>query len=442
MLKLAATGQKVVLIERSAKMYGGSCINIACIPTKTLITSALRRHEENPAAEYFRQAVRCRDEFIAKLNSVNYGMLEGKITLIDGFARFTAPHTLAVTPSAGRPNDVTLEGVDGAKGEEFGITADTIIVNTGTTPAKPEIPGIDLEGVYDSTTIQHVDPLPQSLLIVGASFVGLEFAAMFSGFGSEVTVVNRSERFLPRVDEDVAGLVQEVMESQGVRFLMGQDTKSITRKGSELAVQVGADEVFADAVLVAAGRTPATAGLGLEAAGVELDDRGFIKVDEKLRTSVEGIYAVGDINGGPQFTYISFDDNRVLESTLLKKGNRTTADRVAVPNTTFLDPPLAMVGLTEAQARETGREIRVLAKKIAEIPVMPRPKILGKPQGMAKVIVDATSDEILGAALYCVDSQELINLVAQTMRLGGTWSSLRDGIWTHPASTEVFNGLV
>ena len=429
--KLAGAGKKVALVEKSSTMYGGTCINIACVPTKTLIVSAERRGDADPAA-YFADSVTHRDAFISKLRAANYGMLDGKVALIDGRAQFTGPHTVVV---------FAPEAAEGAE-PELSIEAETIIINTGALPAHPPIPGIDLPHVYDSTTIQHADPFPGRLTIIGGSFIGLEFATMFNEFGSEVTVIDPAERLMPRVDEDVAASVRATMEGKGVRFVLGSRVEGIADEGGELVVSAGEERVAGDAVLVAVGRTPASADLGLDAAGIEVNERGFIVVDEHLRTNVEGVYAAGDINGGPQFTYVSFDDHRIILDDLLGDGARTRDDRVAVPWCAFLNPPLASVGMTETEAREGGREVRIAKADIAKIPVMPRPKILGNPAGMAKFVVDAASDKILGATLYCVDSQELINTVALAIRLGATAADLRDGIWTHPSSSEVFNGVL
>lgn len=429
--KLAGAGKKVALVEKSSAMYGGTCINVACVPTKTLIVAAERRDGADPA-EYFAESVAHRDALISKLREANYGMLDGKVALIDGRARFTGPHTVAVyAPEA-----------DDSAEPELSLEAETIIINTGAFPARPPISGIELPHVYDSTTIQHADPFPERLTIIGGSFIGLEFATMFNEFGSRVTVVGPAPRLMPRVDEDVASSVRETMESQGVRFMLGARVEGIAEEGGELVVSAGSKRVAGDAVLVAVGRTPASADLGLDAAGIEVDERGFIAVDERLRTSVPGVYAAGDVNGGPQFTYISFDDHRIILDDLLGTGDRTRNDRVAVPWCAFLNPPLASVGMSEADARETGREVRIAKADIAKIPVMPRPKILGNPAGIAKFVVDASTDEILGATLHCVDAQELINTVALAMRLGATAADLRDGIWTHPSSSEVFNGVL
>ena len=336
----AATGRSVAMVEKSPQMYGGTCINIACVPTKDLIVSAQRRRPQDDPQEYFTQAVAGRDSLIGKLNAANHRMLEGQAELVDGTARFIGPRKVAV---------------DTADGELI-ITAETVVLGTGAVPARPDIPGIDLPRVYDSTSIQHADPLPQRLAIIGDGFIGLEFAQMFQHFGSQVTVLDSGEHFLRRAEPVVAESVHQVLTEAGVVVRQSARVQQIRQDGEALVLELADGQVQADAVLVAAGRTPATSDLSLEAAGIETDDRGFVAVDDQLRTSAEGVYAVGDVNGGPQFTYISLDDHRIVWDQLIGSGQRSRADRVAVPSTTFLTPPLSQVrmGPEEAVRRSLG----------------------------------------------------------------------------------------
>lgn len=430
---LAAAGQRVALVERSASMYGGTCINVGCIPTKDLLVSAEERRSSDDVEAFFAQSVADRDKLIDALRAANYGMLDGKVALFDGHAAFTGPHTIEVRPVEGEPS----EG-----GEVVTLTAPKIIINTGMEPFIPPIPGRELPGVYDSTTIQHANPFPKRLVIIGAGFIGLEFATMFTNFGAEVTVIDQMDAFIPRVDRDVAEMVSETLTSQGIRVDLGVSVTGIEETGDGLVVKTKQGDYATDGVLIAVGRKPATADLGLDAAGIETTDRGFVKVNERLQTNVDGVYAAGDVNGGLQFTYISYDDYRILRSELLNDGNRTLENRQVVPWTSFIEPPLSVIGMSEEEARASGRKVLVAKADIAKIPVMPRPKIVGQTAGMMKFLVDADDERILGASLYCIDSQELINLVAAVMRLGGTARDLRDGIWTHPSSTEAFNGVL
>lgn len=342
---LAGLGQKVAMVEQFASMHGGTCINIGCVPTKTLVHDAQERREDDDAASYWARAVQRRDTLIGTLRDVNHRMLADldTVTLVDGRARFVGERTVEVSGGEDR----------------LTVTAPTVVVNTGAVPSRPDLPGIDSPRVHDSTSLQHADPFPRRLA--------------------------------------------------------------------------------ADAVLLATGRRPATDDLGLEAAGIDVDERGAIVVDEHLRTSAHGVFALGDVHGGAQQTYLSLDDHRIVLSQLAGDGSRSTSDRVAVPTTTFLTPPLAAVGLTEAEAREQGRNVLVATQKVAAIKAMPRPKTLGDPRGLVKIVVDAGTDEILGARLFHVDAQEVINLIALAMRAGTTATQLRDGIWTHPSSTEALN---
>jgi pyruvate/2-oxoglutarate dehydrogenase complex dihydrolipoamide dehydrogenase (E3) component len=429
---LGRAGRTVAVIERSPQMYGGGCINLACVPTKDLVHSAESRRATDDPQVWFGQAVAGRDALTERLRARNHAMLAEveTITLIDGEACFVGPRTVEVTAGV----------------ERLTVRAEKVIINTGSEPSRPAIPGANGARVHDSVSIQHVQPLPQRLVIVGAGYVGLEFAGMFAHFGSQVTVIDHGDRLLRHEDADVAAAVQALLAEIGVEFLLGAHTERIDEGSGAASVsvmtQAGAHTLPADAVLLATGRQPTTASLGLAAADVQVDDRGFIVVDEFLRTSAPGVFAVGDVNGGPQFTYVSLDDNRIVMDQLTGNGRRTTADRVAVPSTIFLTPPLARVGITESQAREQGRRVLVATKNIADIAAMPRPKIVGETHGLIKMIVDPATDLILGATVFSVDSQEVINLVALAMRAGVTASTLRDGIWTHPSSTEALNEVL
>ena len=436
---LGGQGKKIAMIEEFEEMHGGTCINIGCVPTKTLIhDSEMARAQQSDsadaatAAEAWSNAVGRRDQLIAKLRGVNHSMLADvpSVTLVSGRGCFVAPKEIEVTHQ-----DNTLR-----------VQAETIIINTGAVPVVPEIPGIDSPKVHTSTSIQHVQPRPNSLLVVGAGPIGLEFASMFNGFGTEVTVLDRGEKILPREDEEVAEAVDKVLQDAGITFLHSSELKSIEEDGTvELQIEGSAEKRQFDAILVAIGRRPATDDLGLDKAGIETTDRGAIQVDEYLHTSVDGVYAIGDVAGGQQQTYLSLDDFRVVLDQLQSESEnsdspaRSTDDRKAVPATIFITPPFSSVGLTEKDAREQGKQIKVATQEVAKIKAMPRPKAVNDPRGLIKVVVDAQSDEILGARLFHVDSQEVINLVSLAMRAGITATELKNGIWTHPSSTEALN---
>ena len=276
-----------------------------------------------------------------------------------------------------------------------------------------------------------------------------EFATMFAQFGTKVTILDRGEKFGTAFDEDIAAEVKADLEAKDITIINSADVTGLQDTDGGLTVRYFVDdneyEIDATNVLFAIGRTPATDGLDLDAAGIDTTARGAIAVDEHLRTNVEGIYAAGDVTGGPQFTYISYDDHRVIMSDLWGDGERVTTGRL-YPTTTFLNPPVSTIGMGEQDAKDNaasrGHAAEVRFKKIADIPIMPRPKIVGTPEGVAKFIIDVEDDQILGATLYCIDSQELINVVAVAMRHKISASALGDGIYTHPSSTEVFNALL
>lgn len=429
---LARAGKKVAMIEQSADMYGGTCINIACVPTKALIHSAETRtdHEFDPV--YFAKSVEKRDGLTGKLRAKNYSMLADLDTVVvfTGTASFTGPNTLMVTGG-----DDTLE-----------LAADTIIINTGSTPVIPDIAGAEIGGrIHTSTTLQHA-PLPKHLIVVGGGHIGLEFASMFSMYGSEVTVLDKNSRPLIKEDQDVAQEVVNGLKDNGVRIVSGATVHRIDQSDDCVAIQYHWNDqeqtVRGDAVLIALGRVPATGSLNLDAAGIDTTDRGAIKVNEYLETSVPGIYALGDVNGGPQFTYISLDDNRIVTDQLLGEGKRSLNDRVAVPTTLFTTPPMSRVGINETEARARGLNVKVAVKKVADIAAMPRPKIVGDPRGIIKFVVDADTDLVLGATLHHVDSQEVINLASLAMRNNVTATELKNSIYTHPSSTEALNEVL
>ncbi|WP_321169231.1 FAD-dependent oxidoreductase [Ornithinimicrobium ciconiae] len=314
-------------------------------------------------------------------------------------------------------------------------------------PATPPIEGAVLGGrVHNSITLQHVHPLPPRLVVVGGGYVGLEFASMFAHFGSSVTVLDRGTRPMRREDADVAGVAAAALEDVGVQFVTGASVTQIEDGPTTATVTYTVDgaprTIEGDAVLLALGRTPATKDLNLQAAGIEVDEGGAVVVDEHLRTTAKGVYAVGDVKGGPQFTYISLDDYRIVADQLTGEGGRSTADRTVVPYTLFLTPPLARVGLSETQAREAGRTVKVAVKKVSDIAAMPRPKIENEPRGIVKVVVETGTDLVLGAALMHVDSHEVINLLAVAMRHGITAGQLRDAVYTHPSATEALNEVL
>lgn len=431
--RMGRLGRRVAMVEQSDAMYGGTCVNVGCVPTKALIHRAGERRPDEPPEPAFRDAVRSTTRLTDALRAKNFEMLDtlDSVTVITGRARFVDPGTVEVS----------------AGGDRLLVTAGTVVVNTGAEPVVPDIPGLRASAYARTSTDLVRDPeRPARLVILGAGYLGLEFAGMYRKFGSEVTVLEAGARVMPREDEDVADAVAGILADEGVTLVTGATVTGVTDAAGHTTVRYrvgGRDHtVDADAVLVATGRRPATDGLGLEAAGILTTDSGAIAVDEHLRTSRPHVFAVGDVNGGPQFTYISLDDSRIVADQLAGPGTRTTRDRVAVPYTVFTTPPLSRVGPTEKQAREQGYEVGVAAMAVGAMAAMPRARIVGETRGMMKFVVDTATDRVLGAALLSVDSQELINTVALAIRHGVTASELRDAVYTHPSSTEAFNEVL
>ena len=428
---LGSIGEDTILIEKSKEMYGGTCINVGCIPSKKLATKALRKQYSNEdPSSYYTKSVQEKKALIAALNTANYNKVDSveKTQIIDGTARFVDDHTVAV---------------DTAEGEKI-FKADRIFINTGATPFVPPVEGLTIGGaIHTSETIMNLEEYPESLVIIGSGFIGLEFAATYAQFGTKVTVIDVTEAFLPREDEDVAQAVKEQLEALGVTFNLGVQLKAVHQEGGKAVVEAttaeGAPIAFtADAVLVATGRRANVQGLDLDKAGVELTERGAIKVNEFLQTNVPHIFAMGDVNGGPQFTFVSLDDFRIVKRFLAGDTTYSTKQRAKFPIATFINPPLASVGLNEKQAKEAGIEV-----KVAKLPAMaiPKAKILGNQVGFYKVLVDASTNQIVGATLFAEEAHEVINIIATAMNANLPYTVLRDQIFTHPTMAEALNDV-
>ena len=431
---LAERNFTVAMIERSDKMYGGTCINIGCIPTKTLIHSA-KLADTSASWEqkraYYRQSVARKEEVTSFLRQKNYRNLSDNpnITVYTGTGSFVGPDVVEV-----RMAEETIQ-----------LQAQQIFVNTGAETIIPPIGGVkDNPKVYTSTSIMELTDLPCHLVIVGGGYIGLEFASMYASFGSQVTVLESYPELIAREDRDIAASVKETLEKKGIVFRMNAKVQSVNHT-SEKAIVAFTDsqmneafELEADAVLLATGRRPNTQGLHLEAAGVEVDARGAIIVDEYLKTTNPAIRAVGDVKGGLQFTYISLDDYRIIREDLFGDAERKTSDRNPVSYSVFIDPPLARIGLNEEEARK--QNLDIIVKKL---PVMaiPRAKTLGETDGLLKAIIDKKTGLILGCMLFAPDSSEVINTVALAMKTGQDYTFLRDFIFTHPSMSEALNNL-
>ncbi|MFI7611104.1 dihydrolipoyl dehydrogenase family protein [Nonomuraea terrae] len=431
--QLGKLGRNVVLVEQSDQMYGGTCPNVGCVPTKALVHHSRKRRPEDSPREWYARSVGEVHALTSMFRAGNRDAMQSAetITLLTGRARFTDPHTVEVAQGADRAT----------------VTADTIVINTGSEPIVPDIAGLrDSKRLVTSTDLIHSTDLPDRLVIIGGGFLGLEFASIYGQFGSQVTVLEAAPEILGRLDDDVAKVALDIMRGEGVEFVTSAAVTEV-RDGvaqTDVVYERGGrrHSVAADAVLAAVGRRPVTQGLDLDAAGVRTNQRGGIEVDEHLRTSQPHIFALGDVNGGPQFTYISLDDSRIVLDHLVGEGRRSRADRVAIPATLFVTPPLATVGLTEREARAAGHRVRIARQPVADIVAMPRAYVVEETRGLMKFVIDAETDEILGAALLSVDAQEIINTIALAMRHHVTAAELRDAVYTHPSSTEALNDVL
>ena len=420
---LAQKGEEVLVIEKSNKMYGGTCINIACLPSKRLIIEAAN------GVSYV-DAVNGKNERTAQLREKNYHMLadEKTITVLDGKAHFIADH------------EIEVELPNGKKAQYKG---DRIFINTGAVPVMLPIPGLkESKYILDSTQAMDEKKMPKNLTIIGAGYIGLEFASMFAKYGSKVTVLDHNKEFLVREDEDISNAVRKDMEDAGIKFEFGADIEKITDEKTDAKVtyQINGKTkaINADRILVATGRKPNTENLGLENTAIETTDRGAIKVDDFLRTTVDNVWAIGDVKGGLQFTYISLDDFRIIKDQLFGTGARMVSDRKVIPYSVFISPALSQVGLNEKQANKLGKEYKLFKLPVTAIP---KAKVAKDNRGLFKALVDPETEKILGATLYGIESYELINMISLAMKAHLSYTVLRDQIYTHPTMSEAFNDL-
>ena len=423
---LAKHGQQVVLVEQSAQMYGGTCINIGCIPSKKLIVESEQRGHNADKAAVFAAAMNAKNTLIPKLRAANFAKLDNLdgVTVLNARAEFLDDRTVKLTDPDG--------------GEQT-LTAERIFINTGATPRRLGVAGEDSPRVLDSTGVLALNERPRRLVIIGGGYIGLEFAFMFHAFGSEITILDGGDRFLPREDRDIAEEMLRVLNSKGIKVLQGVKIEAFRDNTADTSVITSQGEFTTDAVLVATGRTPNVEGLNLEAAGVELTERGAVKVDDLLRTTADGIWALGDVNGGPQHTYISLDDYRVVWSQLNGSARPyTLSDRRNVPSSTFLHTPYSRVGLNEREAKAAGLDYVVKRLPVATVP---KAQVMRRPEGMMKALVENGTDRILGAMLLAAESHEVINIVKLAMDMGAPASTLRDMMFTHPTMAEALNDL-
>ncbi len=425
--RIAATGKTVALIER--KLIGGTCVNTGCTPTKTLVASAYAAHLARRARDFgvsagpvgvdFAAVMARKDQVVGNSRSHLTAWLKGlaNCTVIERQARFVSPTRIQV-------GDDTLE-------------AERFFINVGCRAVVPDFPGRDQVKTLTNTTVLELDALPRHLVVVGGSYIGLEFAQIFRRFGSVVTVVEKAPRLIAHEDEEVSDAIREILEAEGIAIRLNAECIRFAPRGAEIAVGVnctsGDPEVVGSHVLLAVGRRPNIDDLGLEAAGVAVDARGYIAVDDELRTSVPHIFALGDCNGRGAFTHTSYNDFEIVAANLIDGARRKVSDRIPV-YALYIDPPLGRVGMTEAQARARGHSVRIGRRPMTRVG---RAVEKGETQGFMKVVVDRDSDAILGAAILGVGGDEAVHAVIEAMAAGVTASAYTRVMAIHPTVAEL-----
>jgi pyruvate/2-oxoglutarate dehydrogenase complex dihydrolipoamide dehydrogenase (E3) component len=432
---LAASGRRTMLVESA--QVGGTCVNVGCTPTKTMVASARVASLVARAAEYGVRVppgqveidlhqVRARKD--ANVQSWRAGSERSidttpGLTLVRGRARFVAPHT------------VQVEGA-------MAFEAPLIFINTGLRPAIPALAGLESVPWLDSTSIMEVDAVPEHLVVLGGGYVGLEFGQMFRRFGSRVSIIQRGPRLLPREDDDIADMVADILREDGVHVWLNAAAVGVRPAPGGLAVVIrasdGAEQVLSGShLLVATGRTPNTEWLDLPAAGVATDARGYVLTDDVLETNVPGVYALGDVRGGPAFTHISYDDFRIIRANLID-GQQASIKGRLVPYAVFIDPQLGRVGLSEREALAQGRNIRV-----ARLPMrrVARAREVGETRGLMKAVVDPQTGQILGCAMLGIEGGEVMSVLQVAMMGRLPYTAIKEGVFAHPTLAESLNNL-
>jgi pyruvate/2-oxoglutarate dehydrogenase complex dihydrolipoamide dehydrogenase (E3) component len=435
-IALAQAGLRTALIERSH--IGGTCVNEGCTPTKTMVASGRVAHLTRRGNDYGVQTgdiridmqrvrQRKRDIVDSFRNSSQRRLAKTlNLDLIFGEASFTGPKS------------ITVRLKDGA---QCALSAERIFINAGARPSVPKLEGLKDVSFLDSTSIMELDAVPDHLLVLGGGYVGLEFGQLFRRLGSRVTIVQSREQLLVGEDADIAEEVLAILKQDGIEVLLNSKAERVVKSGAGIQLTLRAAKephtVQGSHLLIATGRTPNTDRLKVSAAGIVTDERGFIKVNEKLETNVEGIYALGDIKGGPAFTHIAYDDFRILRTNLIEKGSATTEDRF-VPYTLFIDPQLGRVGITEAEARAQNKKFRV-----AKMPMtyVARALEVDETRGFMKVVVDADGDQILGAVVLGIEGGEIMTMLQLAMMGRLPFTALREATFAHPTLAESLNNL-
>jgi len=425
--RFSDAGKTVAIIERHK--FGGTCVNTGCIPTKTMVASAYAAHVARRGSEYgfsvgadvrvdMKRVKARKDAVSGRSNQGVEEWLRGmkNCTVIQGHARFQSPHTVTV-------NDEVLE-------------ADKIYINVGGRAAVPEMPGVHDVPFLDNSSMMDVDFLPEHLVIVGGSYIGLEFGQMYRRFGSEVTIVEMGPRLIGREDEDVSDSVRQIVEAEGVQIRLNAKCISLANKNGGIAVNVdcmeGSPEVLGSHVLLAVGRIPNTSDLGLDRAGVKTDQRGYIVVDDQLQTNVPGIWALGDCNGRGAFTHTSYNDYEIVADNLFNADRRRVSDRIQA-YALYIDPPLGRCGMTDAEVRKSGRRALIANYPMSRVS---RAFEKGETQGFMKICIDAETKQILGAAILGTGGDEVIHVLLDVMYAKAPYTLIRRAMHIHPTVAE------
>ena len=432
-VRLATAGRKTAIIER--KLIGGTCVNNGCIPTKTLIASARAAYVARRGGDFGvtidapirvdMAEVKKRKDSVVRHSTDGLTRWLGEtsgLTMIEGHARFEGPKTIRV-------GDRLLE-------------AKQLFINVGGRASVPDMPGIAEIPYFNNSTIMHVDFLPEHLVIVGGSYIGLEFAQMYRRFGSNVTVIEMGPRLIGREDEDVSAAIQAILEAEGIAFRLNAKCVALARGGDGIVVNVSCEEepreIAGTHVLLAVGRVPNTDDLGLDKAGIAIDARGYITVDEQLRTNVPGIWALGDVNGRGAFTHTSYNDYEIVAANLLDGDSRRVSDRIGT-YALFIDPPLGRAGMTEKEVRAAARKALVATMPMTRVG---RARERGEMSGFMRVIVDAETKRILGASILGIDGDEVIHSLLDVMYAGTPYTVIQRAMHIHPTVTELIPTLL
>ena len=426
--RLARASMHVAIVERDR--FGGTCVNVGCTPTKTLVASAHAAHVARRGADFGvridgpitvdMKKVKARKDAVVRASTEgveNWLKTTENVTVCEGHAHFESPHTVRV-------------------GEER-LEADKIFINVGTRAFVPPFPGLQSVDYLTNAGMMEVDFLPEHLIIIGGSYIGLEFSQMYRRFGSEVTIVERLSRLISRDDEDVSAAVQEIVENEGVEVRVEAECITAEKRGDQVVVgltcETGAREAVGSHLLLAVGRRPNTDDLGVGEAGLAVDERGYIQVDDQLRTNVPGVWALGDCNGRGAFTHTSYNDYEIVAANLLDDDPRRVSDRI-LTSALYIDPPLARVGMTEAQARKSGRKALIGRRMMTRVS---RAKEKGETQGFMKIIVDADTKEILGATILGVGGDEIIHCILDVMYAKAPYTVIQRAVHIHPTVAEL-----